>query len=232
MRGRFSPRLVDFAHLRGREAVAGDLERESLGLLRAPTGHWHQKPHRGLRTDSAPSHLLLNRLRELPHERQAPRHPVASAVEPLGQLHEAEAQVPVECQKEPPLLEGRLRLPRPQRPFENQGLGFRQIPHRRQRHVATELAQRTHPLEPVDHHEAARFLRGSDDHDRRLLADLRERGQKSFLPLRAADPKRLVAKVELVKFQFLHRAALPSAAHGRPMHGSFRSLRPGNQTEA
>jgi hypothetical protein len=137
----------------------------------------------------------------------------------------------MEQENQPPLLERRLRLSRPERPLENERLRFREVPLRRQAEITAELAERPDPLEPVDHNVSSHVARRPDHDDRRLLATLRERREKPLLPLRPADPERLMAQVELVELD-LEQGALSSTRQRkrRRARESVHLSRSGNQT--
>jgi len=63
-----------------------------LAVVQADAGHRHQILHRHLCRDFALPHELLNRLRQQFHQRQTPRHPADTAIEPPRQLFQPIAE--------------------------------------------------------------------------------------------------------------------------------------------
>jgi hypothetical protein len=78
----FAPRGIQLVGLTRIAVMLGEDLRHPLAILQALTGHRHQKLQRHLCRDLALSHLLLDGLRQNLHQRQTPRYPTHTAVEP------------------------------------------------------------------------------------------------------------------------------------------------------
>jgi hypothetical protein len=167
----FAPRSVQLGHLASAELQWGDRLSQALAVCGAGARHGHQVLHRGVGADAPAADLLLDRRRQLGHQRQAPRHPARAAVEPPCQLLLSHPEARRHQCQQPPLLESGLGVGRAQRTAQQQGLDLGHVPHGRRDRVSAEARQRPHSLEAVDDHVPAGRITGYD-HDRDLLAML------------------------------------------------------------
>ena len=95
----FAPRGIQLTGFTCIAMALGEDRRHPLTIFQALTGHRHQKLQRHLRRDLALAHLLLNRFRQNLHQRQPPRYPAHTAVEPARQLVEPVVEAPLQfCQ--------------------------------------------------------------------------------------------------------------------------------------
>lgn len=85
----FAPRSVQLAGYTRIAVVLGENRCHSLAIFQILAGHRYQELQRHLRRDLALAHLPLNRFRQNLHQRQPPRYPAHTAVEPARQLVEA-----------------------------------------------------------------------------------------------------------------------------------------------
>lgn len=166
-------------------------------------GDRHQRFHRRVGRNLASTDPVLNTLRQHTDQRQAARHPTRTLLEPASQLFVIQAETH-QMHQQPSLLQGCVRLRRPQATLEHQRLCLRHIPHRGAHRVLAQPDQRPQSLEAVDHQEASRLGR-SHHHDRYLLTLVRQRRQHAALDLGTTQTQRLVAGVESVKFH-IHRS--------------------------
>lgn len=194
------PSRVELPDFLGAQLVAGNGRAEGRTSLRVGSRHRQEVLHGRVRPDLASSDVLLNERRELLHQTQPPRNPAQTAVEAPGQRFQVQTKTAMQLGEKPALLQRRLRLRLAQRAVEHQGLRFVHRPDRGLDGVATQPSQSTHPLVPVDHHEAVRLAR-RHHHDRDLLAPLGERSQQPPLLLRPPYSQNLVAQVELMELQ-------------------------------
>ena len=72
-----------------------------LTILQALACHRHQKLQRHLRQDLALAHLLLDRLRQNLHQREPPRYPAQTAIEPARQLIQVVAEALLQLGQQP-----------------------------------------------------------------------------------------------------------------------------------
>ena len=79
--------------------VLGEDRCDPLAILQALAGHRHQKLQRHLRWDPSLAHLLLDRFRQNLHQRQPPRYPAHTAVEPARQLVESVVEAPLQLRQ-------------------------------------------------------------------------------------------------------------------------------------
>lgn len=186
------PRIAMVPHKDGRQALAG---------LQADPRHRHQKLHGHVRREAALAYLLLDRLRQQFHQRQAPRDPAHTAIKPPRQIIEAVAEALLEFLQQPALFQCALLPGEAQRAVQQQSLGLAQRPDHRFHGVAAQLLQRRHALVAVDDQVTVRRAGDRHHHDGRLLASGRQRGQQPPLAGRWPHPQMLPAPVELVKFQ-------------------------------
>jgi hypothetical protein len=169
----------------------------------------HEVPHRRVRRDLAPAHLLLDFPRQLAHEREPPAHPARAPVEALPELLHRHPEAVAQLGEQPPLLERAGAVPVPHEPLEEQRLRLAEVPDHGPDRVAPEPLECPHALVAVDEHVAAAFT--YRHHDRHLLAGLGERREKPCLARGAARPQRLVPQVDLVELE-IHRAQAPSVS--------------------
>lgn len=78
----FAPRSIQLAGFTRIAVVLGEDHRHPLAIFQALAGNWHQELQRHLRRDLALAHLPLDRFRQNLHQRQPPRYPTHTAVEP------------------------------------------------------------------------------------------------------------------------------------------------------
>ena len=78
----FAPRGIQLAGFTRIAVMFSEDRCHPLAILQALAGHRHQKLQRHLRRDLALAHLLLDRFRQNLHQRQPPRYPAHTAVEP------------------------------------------------------------------------------------------------------------------------------------------------------
>lgn len=78
----FAPRSIQLAGFTRIAVVLCEDRCHPLAIFQALSGHRHQKLQRDLRRDLALADLLLNRFRQKLHQRQSPRYPAHTAVEP------------------------------------------------------------------------------------------------------------------------------------------------------
>ena len=178
-----------------------------LAVVHVDSRHRHQILHRQLRAQQPFPHLLLDRFRQQLDQRQAPRYPTHAAVEAARQLIETVAEALFHLRQQPALLQRAFLRTEAQRPVQQQSFGFAHRPDGGVDRVPAELLERRDALVAVDHQIAVAGVCGQDDHDRRLLARLSQRGNQAPLPVRLADSEMLPSPVELVKLQ-LHRRLL------------------------
>lgn len=78
----FAPRRIHLARLTRIAVMLGQDRRHPLAIIQALACHRHQKLQCHLRRNLALAHLLLNRFRQNFHQRQPPRYPTHTAIEP------------------------------------------------------------------------------------------------------------------------------------------------------
>ena len=94
--------LAGFARI---AVMPGEDRRHPLAILQALARHRHQKLHGHLRRDLALAHLLLDRFRQNLHQRQPPRYPAHTAVEPPRQLLQPVAEALLQLRQQPAHLQ-------------------------------------------------------------------------------------------------------------------------------
>jgi hypothetical protein len=150
--------------------MLGEDRRHAQAVLQTLARRRRQKLHRHLRADFARAHLLLNRFRQKLNQRQPPRHPTHTAIEPPRQLLQAVAEALFHLGQQPTHFQRGLVFGKAQRTIEQHRRGFAHRPHHRLHRVSPELLQRRDPLVAVDHHVAIRLAFQHDHYDRHLLA--------------------------------------------------------------
>lgn len=198
-------------------AQLGDLAAAQLGLddrrgqaqtvLAAAARDRHQVAHRRMGGQLTAAHLLLDLGGQLADQPEVARDPAHALVQPPRKILLAQP-LAAQRQQQPALLERAQRLRAALAAVEQQRLARFQIPHRGAHRVRAQTLETAQTLEAVDDHVAARL---GHHHDRHLLAPRGQRPKQPALALRAKAPQRLVAAIELVKFQ---------------IHGAPPSLRP------
>ena len=91
-----APRGIQLAGLPRIAVVFGEDGGHPLAVLQALACHRHQKLHRHLRHNLAFAHLLLDRFRQNLRQRQSPRHPAHTAIEPARQLIQPVVEAPLQ----------------------------------------------------------------------------------------------------------------------------------------
>jgi len=199
-----APRSVSrhqLAHLTAREPPSRDRLDEPLALPTVGARQGNQRLHRGVRDNLPAKHRLLDRLGQIPHQREAPTHPAHAAVEPAGQILQRHGEPVLQLLQPQTLLEGALLAGCADQPPQKQGLQFRELPAGGLQRVLPESAHRPDALVAVHDNEPVGL---GHHHDRHLLSVLCQGRQQPPLPLRAPNPKMLVAQDELVMLE-VHR---------------------------
>jgi len=187
----------------------------ALAIRQADPCYRSQKSHRHVRRDLAFAHLLLDRFRQLFHQRQPPRHPAHAPIEPPRQLLESVAETLLHLRQQPSLLQRRLPFRPPRAAVQHQRLGFRHRPDHRFHRVPAQLLEGCDALIAVDHQVAIRMAFHRHHHNRRLLPGCRQRRQQPSLSRRMPRPKMFPPPVELVKLQSHARFVSGSVCGGR-----------------
>ncbi len=204
-RGRtFAPRGIQLAGFTRIAVMLGEDGGHPLAILQALAGHRHQKLQRHLRQDLALAHLLLDCLRQNLHQRQPPRHPAHTAIEPARQLIEPVAEALLQLGQQPTHLQRGLVFGQAQRTVQQHRRSLAHRPYHRFHRVAAQLLQRRDPLIAVYDHVTVRLIFSRYHHNGRLLPTVGQRRQQPPLPRRMAHSQVLPAPVELVKLQ-LHQ---------------------------
>lgn len=167
--------------------------------LPAHTAHREQVLHHSLRGKATRTDLLLDRLRNLPHQAQVPRHPARAPAQPPRDLLTGEAVALAQLIEEPAVLECARYSSAMARPLDEQRLRHRQRPHHHRNQIAAQSTQRAKPLVAVDHHEPVPV---GHHYDRDLLAALAKSSEKPPLHPLATGAQRLEPLIELVKLHF------------------------------
>ena len=94
-----APRRIQLAGLARIAVVFGEDGGHPLAVLQALACHWHQKLHRHLRQNLALAYLLLDRFRQNLRQRQSPRHPTHTAIEPARQLIQPVVEAPLQLRQ-------------------------------------------------------------------------------------------------------------------------------------
>ena len=169
-RGRtFAPRGIQLAGFTRIAVMLGEDRRHPLAVLQALACHRHQKLQRHLRRDLALAHLLLDRFRQNLHQRQPPRYPAHTAIEPARQLVEPVAEALLQLRQQPAHLQRGLVFGQSQRAVQQHCRGLAHRPYHRFHRVPAQLLQRRDPLVAVDDHVTVRLAFGRYHHDGRLL---------------------------------------------------------------
>jgi hypothetical protein len=155
-------------------------------VVGADSRHRHQILHRHLRRQFSFAYLLLDCFRQQLHQRQSPRYPTGAAVEAARQFVESIAEALRHLRQQPALFERAFLRAEPQRPRQQQSLGFAHRPDGGFDRVPAQLFQRRHTLVAIDHQVTVRGPGGHHD-DGRLLAAVSQRRQQPALPVRFAD---------------------------------------------
>jgi hypothetical protein len=191
----------------------------ALRVLDADVRHRHQVLHRQLRAQQPLAHLLLDRPRELFHQRQAPRYPAHTAVEAPRQLLQGVTEALLHLTQQPALFQRAFWRTQAQRPLQQQSFGFAHRPHGGFDGVPSQFFERRDAFVAVDHQIAVGLFGQSDYHDRDLLARVSQRRHQLALPARLADSQVFPPPVELVKLQ-LHDC-WPGDQYASRLDGSF-----------
>jgi hypothetical protein len=204
-RGRtFAPRGIQLAGFTGIAVMLGEDCGHPLAILQALACHRHQKLQRHLRQDFALAHLLLDRLRQNFHQRQPPRYPAHTAIEPARQLIEPVAEALLQLGQQPTHLQRGLVFRQAQRTVQQHGRRLAHRPHHCFHRVPAQLLQRRDPLIAVDDYVTVCQSIRRYDYDGCLLPTVGQRCQQPPLPRRVAHSQVLPASIELVKLQ-LHQ---------------------------
>ena len=216
--GRIAPGGVDLAGFPAAEPVPRERVGHRRTVVRVGARQRDQTLHRHMRRDPAVAHLLLHAFGKQLHQRQPARHPAHAAVEPAGQVLQAETEAVFQLGQQPSLFQGGLGFGGPHRPVQHQRVGFRHRPDDGIDRIAAQLPERHDPLEAIDHPVPVRLPGDRDDDDRRLLSGLRQRRQQPALPLPVPDAQVFIPAIQLVKLQRLgsrwHAPILEQAGTG------------------
>lgn len=192
----------------------GNLPGKTFARVTVGARHGNQVLHGRPCSDLSVANMLLDRFRQLLHQRQPSGNPRWTPIESQGKILQAEAKAAVQLRQQPSLLDRRLSFRRTLGPVQNQRLGFVHVPNRCPYRVATETPQGTDSLVAVDNKKSVRFSRQSDDHDGHLLPPFAERCQQMPFSDWPAHPKTLVSQIKLVKLKF--HGFLPWPSYNRP----------------
>ena len=157
--------------------------------------------HGGVRHQLAVVHVLLDRVGQRADQTQPPRDPAHAAIEAPRQRVEGQPMIFVQRAEQPTLLERAVGRVRAQQLPKDQRLGLRHLPDHGRDRVALETPEAADALVAVHHHIREG---GRHDHDRHLLARVRQRGQEASLARWLPDAQPFVPQIQLMKFQ-LHR---------------------------
>jgi hypothetical protein len=204
--------------------MLGQDRRHSLAILQALARHRHQKLQRHLRQDLALAHLLLDRLRQNLHQRQPPRYPAHTAVEPARQLIEPIAEALLQLGQQPTHFQCGLVLGQPQRAVQQHRRSLAHRPHHSLHSVPAQLLQRCDPLIAVDDYVSVCQSFRRYHHDGCLLPTVGQRPKQPPLPRRMAHSQVLPASIELVKLQ-LHQTRLNVSRDSRRINMSGLNAR-------
>src|ERR1022692_1332786 len=94
-----APRGIQLAGLARIAVLFGEDGGHPLAVLQALACHWHQKLHRHLRQNLALAYLLLDRFRQNLRQRQSPRYPAHTAIEPPRQLIQPIVEAPLQLRQ-------------------------------------------------------------------------------------------------------------------------------------
>ena len=104
----FAPRSIQLARLTRIAVMLREDHRHPLAILRVLAGYRHQKLQCHLRQNLALAHLLLDRFRQNLHQRQPPRYPTHTAIEPARQLLQPVAETLLQLRQQPTHLQRAL----------------------------------------------------------------------------------------------------------------------------
>jgi hypothetical protein len=190
--------LIESADLPGAEPMRRDRLHEAEAIGGVGARHRHAVLHRGVWDQPSRLHVLLDRIGQRAHQTQAPGHPAHAAIEAPRERVEGEVMVVVQGAEQPPLFERAVGGVGAQELAKDQCLGLRHLPHDGRDRIALQPAEAAHAFVAIHHH--VRRAPGHD-HDRHLLARVRQRGQQPPFARRLSHPQPLVPPVELMKFQ-------------------------------
>lgn len=176
----------------------------------------HQVLHGRMRDDVALADVLLNRIGERADQTEAARHPAHAAIETPRDEVERQAILLVERAQQPRLLEHILGGIGPEQLAKDQRLARGHLPDDRGHSIAVQATQTADAFVAV--HDGIACV-GGDDDDRHLLSDLGQRRQQPTLARGLPHTKRVVAQIQLVKFE-LHRHRVSGASGLDPVQGS------------
>jgi len=203
---------IQLADLPRAQSLARDRRGELHGVLPLGARQRHHVLHRRMGDQLALQHPLLDLLRQLTDQGQAPADPARAPIESTGQLLEGESEAQVQLLQPQPLLERRLLQAVAHQSAEKHRFDLARVPADGLDPIAPQTPHRPNPLVAVHDDKAIRLLRGNH-HDRDLLPVLGQRRQQSSLPVRSPDPQVLVAQDQLVVFE-VHRGC--RTVRGRP----------------
>jgi hypothetical protein len=123
-----SPGGIQLTGFAAGEPMQGQGFGHALAVFGAGTCHRHQELHRHVRRDRAVAHLLLRALRKRIHQRQPPRYPTQTAIEPPRQLVQAIAETPLQFRQQPAFFQRRLVFAPTQRAVQHQRFGLAHRP--------------------------------------------------------------------------------------------------------
>jgi hypothetical protein len=218
----FAPSRIQLPGLPRIATVRDQSGRHARAIVSVDSRHRNQILHRHLRRDLSFAHLLLDRFRQQLHQRQPARYPTHAAVEAARQFIETVTEALLHFRQQPALFEHALLRAEPQRPRQQQSLGFAHRPEGGFNRVPAQLFQRGHALVAVDHQKTFAVFFANYYHDGRLLAAVSQRRQQPALPVRLAHSQVLPSPVQLVKLQ-LHRRLL-GIQYARSRDWSFPGL--------
>ena len=196
-----APGSIDLANFASAELITGNLFGKAFAGAAVGARNRNQVLHGRMRSDFPEADVLLDRLGQLAHQRQAARNPRHASVKTPGKIVQVQTQALVQLRKQPSLFECCLSFGRAQGPVQNQRFGFIHVPNRRAYRVASETLQCSDPLVAVNDKKSIRLFRQGNDYDRNLLSPLSQRSQQTPFAVRPEHPKPLVTQIQLVKFQ-------------------------------
>jgi len=190
----------------GQLASAGG-EAKRVGRVGARQRHEHL--HGGVGGKLAAAHKVLDWFGQPLHQGKAPGEPAHRVAAAPGQIAQRKPVGSMDLLDEPPLLQGRAGPGEIEPVGEQERLGLGQVQEQSLHDLPSKGLDRLDPTVPVDQHEE-RLL--TDDEHRGLLVSLRDRRRHPGLARRIRDPKRLIAKHELMELD-LHRVNPPPTWH-------------------
>jgi hypothetical protein len=199
-----APRGIQLAGFTRIAVMLGEDCCHPLAILQALACHRDQKFQGHLRQDLALAHLLLDHLRQNLHQRQPPRYPAHTAIEPARQPIQVVAEALLQLCQQPPYLQCGLVFGQAQRAVQQHCRGLAHRPYHRFHRVPAQLFQSRDPLVPVDDHITVRLAFRRHHHNGCLLSAVGQRCQQPPLSRWMAHSQVLPAPIELVKLQ-LHQ---------------------------